>query len=53
MKKRILSMLLAFVMVAALLPTTAFAVETTYDIWVGGVQFTGTNLVIDGGYSAK
>lgn len=43
MKKRILSMLLAIVMVMALLPTVAFAAETTYDLWVGGVQVTSAN----------
>ena len=43
MKKRILSMLLAIAMVCSLLPTVAFAAETTYDLWVGGVQVTSAN----------
>lgn len=43
MKKRILSVLITVVMLIGMLPTTAFAVETTYDIWVGGVQVTSAN----------
>ena len=40
MKKRILSVLIAVVMLIGMLPTAVFAAETTYDIWVGGVQVT-------------
>ena len=47
MKKRILSVLITVVMLIGMLPTTAFAAETAYDIWVGGVQVTSGNLVID------
>jgi len=36
-------MLLAIAMVCSLLPTAVFAAETTYDLWVGGVQVTSTN----------
>lgn len=42
MKKRILSVLLALVMVCTLLPVTASAAEN-YDLWVGGVQVTSAN----------
>jgi len=43
MKKRILSVLIAVVMLIGMLPTAVFAVETAYDIWVGGVQVTSAN----------
>jgi len=43
MKKRILSVLITVVMLIGMLPTTAFAVETTYNVWVGGVQVTSAN----------
>ena len=43
MKKRILSVLIMAVMLIGMMPFTAFAVETAYDIWVGGVQVTSAN----------
>ena len=43
MKKRILSVLITVVMLIGMLPTAVFAVETAYDLWVGGVQVTDAN----------
>ena len=45
MKKRIISILLAFCMVLSFVPTTAFAAgETDYGIWVGGTHVTSSTL---------
>ena len=44
--KRLLSILIAITMMATM-SVTAFAVETTYDLWVAGVQVTSANPVID------
>ena len=52
MKKRILSMLLALAMVLGLMPNlglTAEAADITYDLWVGGEQFTSEKLIINDG----
>ncbi len=46
---RILSLVLAFVMVMGMLPLsslTALAADATYDLWVGGEQFTSEKLTI-------
>ena len=43
MKKRILSVLIAVVMLIGMLPTAVFAAETPYDLWVGGVQVKSAN----------
>ena len=57
MKKRILSVLITVVMLIGMLPTAVFAVEATYDLWVGGVQVTSANkdniVVPDANGSAK
>ena len=53
MKKRILSVLITVVMLIGMLPTAVFAEGTTpYDLYIGGVQFTSGNLVIDSTDSA-
>ena len=46
--KKAVALCIAAAIVVAMVPVAVFAAETTYDIWVGGVQFTGTNPVIDG-----
>ena len=43
MKKRILSVLITVVMLIGMLPTAVFAAETTYGIWVEGVEVTSDN----------
>lgn len=44
--KKLFALLLAIAMMATM-SVTAFAVETTYDLWVAGVQITSANPVID------
>ena len=45
MKKRVLSILLASLMVVMLLPITAFAgAEITYPVWIAGIQVTEDNM---------
>ena len=44
--KRLLSILIAIALMLSL-SVTAFAVETTYDLWVAGVQVTSDNLEIN------
>ncbi|MGI5897482.1 MAG: InlB B-repeat-containing protein [Oscillospiraceae bacterium] len=44
--RRITALMLTFCMMIGMLPNiglTAFAMESTYDIWVGGVQVTSSN----------
>ena len=46
--KKVMAVCIAAALLVAMVPVAVFAAETTYNVWVGGVQFTGTNLVIDG-----
>ena len=48
MKKRILSVLIAVVMLILILPTVVFAEGESYKISVGGVAITSTNLTVNG-----
>ena len=48
MKKLILSVLIAVVMLILMLPTAVFAEGETYKISVGGVAITSTNLTVNG-----
>ena len=41
--KRIIAIILSIILVFGILPITSFAAETTYDVWVGGVQITESN----------
>ncbi|MBQ9742990.1 MAG: dockerin type I repeat-containing protein [Ruminococcus sp.] len=43
MKKRILSVILASLMLLVMLPTASASAATYYDLWVGGVQVTSDN----------
>ena len=43
MKKRLLSLLLAFALALSLLPATSVFAEKTYDLWIAGVQVTDDN----------
>lgn len=52
MKKGILSVIITALMLVSILPTAVFAADTTYDLYIGGVQFTSDNLVIDSADSA-
>lgn len=45
--KKVMALCIAAALVVAMVPAYVFAAETTYDIWVGGVQVTSDNLVID------
>ena len=45
--KKVMAVCVAAALVVAMVPAYVFAAETTYDIWVGGVQVTSDNLVID------
>ena len=48
MKKRILGVLIAVVMLILILPTAVFAEGESYNISVGGVAITSTNLTVNG-----
>ena len=48
MKKLILSVLLTVVMLILMLPTAVFAAGENYNIFVGGVEITSTNLTVNG-----
>ncbi len=48
MKKRILGVLIAVVMLILMLPIAVFAAGETYKISVGGVEITSTNLTVNG-----
>ena len=43
MKKRILGVLLCLCMMCALMPAISLATETTYNLFVGGVEVTSEN----------
>ena len=45
--KKAVALCVAAALIVAMVPSYVFAVETTYDLRVGGVQFTSDNLVID------
>ena len=51
MKKRFLGILLCLCMVLSLMPATVFAEETTYNLWIGGENFTSgkTTISVGGG----
>ena len=41
--KKVMAVCVAAALVVAMVPVAVFAAETTYDIWVGGVQVTSAN----------
>ena len=41
--KKVMAVCIAAALIVAMVPTYVFAAETTYDIWVGGVQVTSAN----------
>ena len=43
MKKKLLSILTCLALCLSLLPATALAQDTTYELWIGGVRVTGDN----------
>ena len=45
--KKVMALCIAAALIVAMIPAYVFAAETTYDLWVGGVQVTSANLVID------
>ena len=49
MKKRLLSIILSMTMCVSVLPMTAFADATEYDLWVNGERFTSEKLTIQCG----
>ena len=55
--KKVMAVCLAAALVVAMVPVAVFAAETTYDLWVGGVQVTSANkdniVVPDANGSAK
>ncbi|MCQ2483533.1 MAG: hypothetical protein MJ153_08615, partial [Clostridia bacterium] len=49
MRKRLLSIILSMTMCVSVLPMTAFAGVTEYDLWVNGERFTSEKLTIECG----
>ena len=47
LSKKAVALCVAAALVVAMVPAYVFAAETTYNVWVGGVQVTSANLVID------
>ena len=41
--KKVMALCVAAALIVAMVPVAVFAAETTYDIWVGGVQVTSAN----------
>ena len=41
--KKVMAVCIAAALIVAMVPVAVFAAETTYDIWVGGVQVTSAN----------